>query len=96
MTTKTSPDILDGELIDIVYPLEKDKLSTIKWKTREGEIIPLPMIDDAHLRNIALFLMGMGYTTCVASDSNRIAWLTVLRMEWERRQAAGRYIWKVR
>lgn len=55
------------------------------WKTREGELIPVHEMQDSHLRNCALFLMGMGYQRCVASDMIRIKWLSVFRMEWERR-----------
>ncbi len=88
-------DTIDGEIIGISYPLAEDKLKNIKWKTAEGEIIPIGMITNSHLRNIALFLMGMGYKTCIAPDSDRLNWLVVLRMEWERRKRTGTSVVKV-
>lgn len=69
---------MNGELV-------QDKLRNWNWKTAEGELIPIPEIADTHLRNIALFLMGMGYQKCVIDDKQRVMWLTVLRVEWERR-----------
>jgi len=85
---------MNGEMIIPSYPPTRDQLRDIKWKTAEGEIIPISRIADEHLRNIALFLMGMGYRKCIANNEIRIAWLTVLRMEWERRQLTGKKIWR--
>lgn len=55
------------------------------WITRDGDVIPVPEMADTHLRNAALFLMGMGYQKCVADNPTRIVWLSILRKEWERR-----------
>ncbi len=68
-----------------------DKSKKWKWRTKEGEFIFVSELDDNHLRNIALFLMGMGFTKCIASDKDRIMWLTALRVEWERRLASRTY-----
>lgn len=87
---------LEGEIIDISYPLCIDNLSKIKWRTKDRRIIPISELADTHLRNIALFLMGLGYSTCVASEESRIFWLSILRMEWERRQYRGLKIFRAR
>lgn len=71
---------MNGELV-------QDRFKDWFWKTAEGELIRVSNIEDAHLRNIALFLMGMGYRKCTVDDRQKIMWLTVLRVEWERRQA---------
>lgn len=78
--------MIDGTVESTKGRLVQDKMQNWTWRTQDGQIIPIHEIADSHLRNIALFLMGMGYTKCVASDSSRIKWLTVMRMEWERRQ----------
>jgi hypothetical protein len=84
-------NFVEGELIDVVYPLAKDALGSIKWKTAEGEVIFIKDMTDSHLRNAALFLMGMGYRRCIATESQRVTYLTVFRMEWERRLASRSY-----
>lgn len=55
------------------------------WRTKDGQHIPIVLMADSHLRNAALFLMGMGYSKCIAANDIRISWLTVFRTEWERR-----------
>lgn len=80
-----SEDYIDGELIGDFYDLTPDNLSKIQWKTKDGEIIYIKDLEDKHLRNIALMLMGFGYTKFHAPDMSKIIWLTILRMEWERR-----------
>jgi len=60
-------------------------VSSLMWKTRDAGLIRLGDMDDWHLRNTALMLMGMGYQTYHASDELKIRWLTALRLEWERR-----------
>jgi len=81
----------EGEMLEI--PIDEslipDSLSRIIWKTRENELIRITELPDAHLRNIGLFLMGLGYTSCILPDRKRILWLTVLRLEWERRRHLG-------
>lgn len=79
-------DWVDGEIVHM--NLTKDALSTIKWKMKDGTTILVKDMEDRHIRNCALFLMGMGYQKCIASQEKCIAWLTVFRMEWERRTLA--------
>ena len=59
------------------------------WRTREGKEIAVYDMPDSHLRNAALFLMGMGYSKCIAKQDTRIMWLRVLKAEWDRRIATG-------
>jgi len=84
-------DYVDGELIDIEMDvkegLTEDNLAKIRWRTKEGRIIFIKDMEDSHLRNAALFLMGMGYTRCIAPEPLRIIYLSIFRMEWERRLA---------
>lgn len=75
---------LELEAIE-VEGLTYDHLKNIKWKTKTEEYIPISAMADNHLRNTALMLMGMGYQKYNCSDEAKIAWLTVFRMEWERR-----------
>jgi len=86
---------IEGEIIGITYPLAKDNLSQCKWRTKDGLVIPVCEMADSHLRNAALFLMGMGYTKCTAIEGTRITYLTILRMEWERRMSRDKRLWRV-
>ena len=85
-------DSVDGEILEVETHLRngitEDNLSKIRWRTKEGEIMFIKDMDDKHLRNSALFLMGMGYTKCVAPEGTRIIYLSIFRMEWERRMRA--------
>lgn len=63
-----------------------DNLQNLYWRTREGELIAVPKLHDGHLRNIALMLMGFGYSEFNHPDLTKILWLRALRMEWERRK----------
>ncbi len=83
---------IDGELIEVIYPPAVDNIKNIKWRTKDGQIIPVSELADTHLRNIALFLMGMGYLKCTLSDEKRTAWLVILRIEWERRINTNKHI----
>lgn len=56
------------------------------WKTATGRQIAIENMADTHLRNAALFLMGMGYQKCIAPNNVRVVWLSIFRREWERRQ----------
>jgi len=76
-------DFVDAEIVYVT--ITKDILSTIQWRTKERELIYVKDMEDKHIRNSALFLMGMGYTKCRAMETVKIAWLTIFRMEWERR-----------
>lgn len=69
---------VEGELIE-------DSNGKWLWRTQDGHYIPVENMTDNHLRNAAMFLMGMGYIKCVAAPIKCIAWLTVFRKEWERR-----------
>ena len=68
--------------------LEKDENGKWLWKTAEGRLIPVELLPDSHLRNIALFLMGMGFRRCIAANEVRVVWLRILRVEWEHRLMA--------
>lgn len=76
-------DFVDGSVIYL--ELTKDILSDIAWRTADRTYIYVKDMEDKHLRNAALFLMGMGYQKCIANEQTRVAWLTIFRMEWERR-----------
>ena len=69
----------------VVESVVEDKVKGLCWVTKEGELVPVSEMRDPHLRNAALFLMGLGYSTCVASTEAKVVWLRVLRTEWERR-----------
>ena len=89
---------VEGEMLNVEEALETDNLSKIQWKTREGEILYIKDMENKHLRNSALFLMGMGYRKCIAPEATRIVYLSIFRMEWERRmraRAAGLRRWAV-
>lgn len=68
---------------------EQRQISTadILWRTRDEGLIRLGDMRDDHLRNCALMLIGMGYQTWGARqpDDLKVRWLTILRLEWERR-----------
>jgi hypothetical protein len=77
------------EQIDITRINEKKKnISDLVWITKDKQRIKLGDMDDSHLRNVALVLMGMGYQTYICRDEVRVLWLTALRMEWEKRMLA--------
>lgn len=80
-------DYIDGELIG---ELTINNLSKIQWKTRTGEIYFIKDMDDKHIRNIALMMMGFGYRTFRAPDNVKIIWLRILKMEWDRRMLQKR------
>lgn len=67
------------------FELIKDMHDIWCWRTKYGELIPISRMADSHVRNAALFLMGMGYTKCVADTKVRVVWLKILVTEWERR-----------
>lgn len=75
----------EGEMVNISYPPTADNIKYVEWRTKDGQFIKIPDLHDKHLRNIALFLMDMGYTRCVAPKERRIIWLKILSMEWQRR-----------
>lgn len=74
--------------VNQMFELKTNKIdvSDIMWQTKDEGLIQLKYVDDQHLRNIALMLIGMGYQTYVTTPENRANWLIVLRMEWEKRQ----------
>lgn len=59
--------------------------SNLLWKSKDGKLTKVKDMTDQHLRNTALVLMGMGYQVYNVSDELKIRWLSVLRLEWERR-----------
>jgi hypothetical protein len=58
------------------------------WRTADGKEIAICNMADNHLRNAALFLMGMGYRTCIADSKVRVVWLKIFATEWQRRMLA--------
>lgn len=66
--------------------IRPDNLQNLYWRTRDGELIAVPKLHDSHLRNIALMLMGFGYSEFGHPNDIKILWLTALRYEWERRK----------
>lgn len=71
-------DVINGELIE-------DSNGKWLWRMADGRQIPVEEMADNHLRNAAMFLMGMGYRKCIANDTSRVVWLRIFRLEWERR-----------
>lgn len=69
---------VEGELI-------KDDNGKWLWRTADGRMVAVENMTDSHLRNTALFLMGMGFRKCIAFDNVRVVWLRILRLEWEHR-----------
>lgn len=67
------------------FELVEDKIRGLCWRTKDRKLIPVRDIADSHLRNIALFLMDMGYQRCIANKVQRVAWLSILATEWQRR-----------
>lgn len=80
---KDEEDFIDAEIVN--ETITKDILSKIQWRTKDRRYIYVKDMEDKHLRNSALFLMGLGYEKCVTTEPVRIAWLKIFRMEWERR-----------
>lgn len=76
---------------DLMIIPEPFDISTILWRMKDGSLIALRDMEDKHLRNAALMLMGMGYTKIYFPNHIRVIWLTALRMEWERRIASRGY-----
>lgn len=74
-------DHTNGELVE-------DMNGKWLWRTADGVEIAVENMADNHLRNAAMFLMGMGYRRCIADTKVRIVWLKILRIEWERRMLA--------
>lgn len=72
----------------------KVDISDVLWRTRDEGMIPLKMIEDSHLKNIALMLIGMGNQQYKTSDENRARWLIILRMEWEKRKEERKHTFK--
>jgi hypothetical protein len=81
-----SSEFIDAEFTVVELPENYKKLDRILWRDADYNFIPVTELDDTHLRNIALVLMDMGYVKWSAPDSLRISWLSVLKMEWQRRQ----------
>lgn len=87
---------VEGELLLLGQPIEEepnhelgwDWLSQVKWRTIDWSEVFIKDMNDNHLRNAALFLMGMGYRKCYMNERKRIIYLRIFRMEWERRLAA--------
>ena len=80
------PDDIDIKNITL------DMLSQLKWRTKEGALIRLYDMDDAHLRNASLMLIGMGFQDFNVPNDIKVAWLTAFRMEWERRKLARNHV----
>src|SRR5258706_11474965 len=74
---------MESQVID--ESVVEDSIKGLCWRTKEGDLIPVSEMRDSHLRNAALFLMGFGYSICVANQERKVVWLTIFRKEWERR-----------
>jgi hypothetical protein len=61
--------------------------ANLRWNSRgvQGGI-RLCEMDDSHLRNTVLMLMGFGYREWSGNDRERLLWITALRQEWDRRK----------
>lgn len=69
---------VEGELIE-------DMNGRWLWRTADGREVAICNMPDNHLRNCALFLMGMGYRQCIADSAVRVVWLKIFATEWQRR-----------
>ena len=89
---------VDGRDIT-AHDLEEDQLQNVYWRSKEGNTVNIQHIADSYLRNIALMLIGMGYSTYHCTDRNKVLWLSALRLEWERRMKLkedGDRMWNVK
>jgi len=74
--------------LDLIDPGQvdgDDALAQLRWRSKDGSFTRIIDMADSHLRNTALMLMGMGYQKYNAPDNIKVKWLTIFRMEWERR-----------
>ncbi len=95
----TDEDFIDGELLGVVPELTIDNLSKVQWRMKNKQLIYLKDMEDSHLRNAAMFLLGFSYQKCKCDESIRLLWLKVFKMEWERRmlkRQIGMRTWKVK
>ena len=95
----TDEDFIDGELLGVVPEITIDNLSRVQWRMRNKQLIYLKDMEDSHVRNAAMFLLGFGYNRCRCDEEVRLLWLKVLKMEWERRmlkRTNGLKTWIVR
>lgn len=84
--TETEQELAPLDQADIeMIKDSRIKVEDLQWLTREEGYIRLGMMQDSHLRNAALMLMGLGYQQYKAPDDLKIRWLTAFRMEWQRR-----------
>jgi hypothetical protein len=74
---------VEGEVVN--KSIRVDKVGQLRWQCRDGKIIVLKEMEDRHLRNASLVLMGLGYVEISIPDKIRVMWLSALRTEWERR-----------
>ena len=78
-------------MADVEGELVQDNVGKYLWRTADGREIAVENMADTHLRNAAMFLMGMGYKKCIAPPVTCVAWLTVFKKEWERRMLARNF-----
>lgn len=83
---KPEDDFVDAEVLH--FEIRKDLVSNILWKMKTGTRIRVGDMEDSHLRNTVLFLTDFGYQHCVAPTGIRLKWLTIFRMEWNKRLAS--------
>jgi hypothetical protein len=62
-------------------------VSDLIWYSRDGEL-RLSQLDDMHIRNAALKLIGFGTDEYEADDLLKARWLMALHWEWSKRMQA--------
>lgn len=59
------------------------------WQDENKNIVHVAEMSDERLRNVALFVLGMGYRRCGLRPAMRNAYLELFKREWERRRREG-------
>lgn len=70
----------EGEVIP-----DREAIRNIAWPMANGGSTRLKDMNDHHLKNSALKLIGMGAQSFKVPDDVKFKWLACLRIEWEHR-----------